>query len=256
MGATEEFRTAVRAETVELDRSLLLVAAHDHELDVEAELLRLDALAAGVDERTVDGVRDHLFGRVGFLGDRETYDAADNSHLDRVLERRRGMPILLSVVMIEVARRLGVGIDGVGAPGHFLVRSRSEPHRFFDPFAGGVELSADDCRARHEAAGFGPWDDAHLEPVGPLPIVARVLNNLLAGHRRRQARSAAATVASLATMLPGAGPRELLTYVGTLAEAGRYDRAAATAELLATKLKGPTRDKVVAAAHRYRSALN
>ena len=257
MELTQRFREVTRDDPPALDRALLLIAAHDHAVDIDAELLRLDALAAGVETRSVDAVVSHLFGELGFVGNAVHYDEIDNSLLDRVVERRTGLPILLASLAIEVGRRLEVGIDGIGLPGHFIVGDREQPDRFFDVFAGGLALDAGECRARHEAAGHQvPWSPAFLQPVDTVKILARVLNNLMASHRRRQHRRDAALTASLATMLPGAGPRELLTYVGALAEAGRYDRAARTADLVAGRLDPTMRDKVTAAAQRYRARMN
>jgi regulator of sirC expression with transglutaminase-like and TPR domain len=257
MEATQQFRDAVREDPLRLDRTLLLVAGHDHEVDVDAVLLEIDGLAAGVGERSVEGVVDHLCAGLGFVGNTDDYDAADNSYLDRVVRGRTGLPILLSVVTIEVGRRLGVRVDGVGMPGHFIVGDPSRSDRYFDLFAGGVEVDGTECRARHAAAHPQiPWSPAFLQPVEPMQIVVLVLNNLMASHRRRQHRRSAALVASLATALPGAGPRELLTYVGALAEAGRYDRAARTADVVARRLDPKSQAKVVAAAQRYRARLN
>ena len=257
MEATQLFGEAVRKDPLPLDRTLLLVAAHDHEVDVEAVLLEIDSLASGVEERTVEGIVHHLCSDLGFVGNADDYDAPDNSYLDRVVGRRTGLPILLSVVAIEVGRRLGVRVDGVGMPGHFIVGDSTGTDRFFDLFASGVEVDASDCRARHAAAHPQiPWSPAFLQPVDTMQIVVRVLNNLMASHRRRQHRRSAALIASLAVALPGAGPRELLTYVGALAEAGYYDRAARTADVVARRLDPEAQAEVTAAAQRYRARLN
>src|SRR3954468_12144083 len=79
--------------------------------------------------------------RLGFAGDRERYDDPDNSMLDRVLSRRRGLPILLSVVYVEVARRAGVALGGHGFRAHPVVRRcAADPTVLIDPFAGGEPL--------------------------------------------------------------------------------------------------------------------
>lgn len=254
---TRAFRDAVRSDPLELDRTVLLIAAHDHDVEVDTELLRLDALAAGVAERSLEGIAGHLFDDLGFAGDSVDYEAPRNSYLDIVLERRMGLPILLSILTMEVSRRLEVPVVGVGMPGHFIVRDGADPEHFVDPFAGGRRVDRDSLRERHHATGHAmPWSQSFLDPVTPVQIVARVLNNLMGTHRRRQRRRDAAMMASLATMLPGAGPRELLTHIGALAESGRFDRAARTAELLASRLDNDTGRKLRRAAERYRAQLN
>src|SRR3546814_4479768 len=84
---------------------------------------RLDALAAGVAEPTVEALTAHLFGVEAFAGDTDSYFDPRNSLLSDVLDRRLGIPITLAVVAIEVGRRCGVPLVGIGMPGHFLVRS-------------------------------------------------------------------------------------------------------------------------------------
>src|SRR5215203_923128 len=94
-----------------VDEALLLIAAHaDPQVDVEAEQARLDALATQVTEPTVEAVRHLLLEELGFSGDRDTYYAAENSLLPRVLDRRLGIPLSLSLLVIEVGRRCGVAI--------------------------------------------------------------------------------------------------------------------------------------------------
>jgi len=132
---------ALPDDEIPLDEAALLIAAQARpELDVGAELGRLDELAGGCGEATLDGLAQHLFTDLGFHGNTEHYQDPDNSYLDQVLERRVGIPIALSVVTMEVGRRLGVALDGVGMPGHFLVRHRADPATFLDPFDHGRRL--------------------------------------------------------------------------------------------------------------------
>ncbi len=111
----------------------------------------------------------HLFRSEGFHGNDVDYYDPENSFLDAVLDRRTGIPITLSVVLIEVGRRLGVPLVGVGAPGHFIVLDQTSG-AFIDPFNGGRILDHDD---RTRLYGATP-----LESVGPRAIVSRVLANL------------------------------------------------------------------------------
>lgn len=128
------------------------------------------------------------FGRViaeehGICGDRESYDRADSSYLNRVIETRRGIPITLSLLYMAVARRLGMDLKGVGAPMHFLTRYESvEGPLFIDAYAGGRILTPLQCKKwLHEISKLtGPALAAALKPAGPRAILLRMLNNLKA----------------------------------------------------------------------------
>ncbi len=129
-----------------------------------------------------------LAGREGFAGDRETYDDPHNSYVNDVLERRRGLPILLSVVWVEVARGAGLVADGVALPGHFIASvGTGDRRRLVDPFSGGRLLSADEA-LRIGVAAVGDErdpDPAWLAPAAPASIVLRVLENLAGTYARR-----------------------------------------------------------------------
>ena len=95
------------------------------------------------------------------------------------------MPITLAVVAIEVARRVGVRLAGVGLPGHFLVGDPDDPGWFADPFHGRTDLRRDDCRNLLVRLGVQRWSNSYLEAVPPRLVVARILNNLRASCERR-----------------------------------------------------------------------
>lgn len=176
-----------------LDEALFLIAAAVHPpLDLIGQLARLDELAAHCATPTPEGVMRHLFrGDEAFLGDRRTYTDPQNSLLDRVLDRRRGIPITLACLAIEVGRRIGVTLMGVGMPAHFLVAdvdpSTSNPRRWFDCFDGGRPLSVDGCRDLYQRVSGGDtsFDGQWLQPVDTRQIVIRVLTNLKASAHRR-----------------------------------------------------------------------
>jgi regulator of sirC expression with transglutaminase-like and TPR domain len=183
-----------------LDLLALALAAEFRDVDADGALARLDALGAdlvGAAEQT-SGTPEALAlacGQVlgvahGFAGDREHYDDPDNSMLDLVLARRRGLPILLSVVYVEVARRAGIELDGVGLPGHFVVGHFGvHPPLLLDPFAGGGRMQA------HVAQELvRPWH-AH-------EVAMRMLNNLVAAYHRRGDLGAAIRAASMRLVLP------------------------------------------------------
>lgn len=242
---------ARRDHPLPLDEALLLIAAHARpDLDVAAERARLDALADGVPHPTFGGLRAHLFDDLGFTGDQATYYDARNSLLPDVLDRRVGVPITLAVVAMEVGRRAGVELEGIGMPGHFLARPVAEPHRYLDAFDGGRELDAAGCRALFERTTPGiPWDDAHLQPSSSWAIVARVLANLAGAYRRAGDRHALCWTLQLRLELPDATERERRELGVLLGASGRFDEGAAV-------LEASTADRDHEAAARLRARLN
>jgi regulator of sirC expression with transglutaminase-like and TPR domain len=192
-----------------LDVLALALAAEFREVDAADAMARLDNLSADVARAADQAPRTpesqalacgHVIGAVhGFVGDREHYDDPGNSMLDLVLTRRRGLPILLSVVYVEAARRAAIPIAGVGLPGHFVVgHFGTDPPVLLDPFAGGGRVET----------------DAPPDVVRPWPaheIVMRMLNNLVLAYDRRGNIGAAIQAARLRLALPASGPqREML----------------------------------------------
>ena len=191
----ESFAALAAEPEPSLDRLALALAAEFRQVDVAGALAQLDRLAAEVavaeagPRQEVEAVRAVLGRRNGFLGDREEYDNPDNSMLDLVLARRRGLPILLSVVYVEVARRAGISLHGVGLPGHYVVGHFGQtPPLLVDPFGGGerLELSA--------PTGIRPW--------GAHETVLRMLNNLVGSYLRRADLGRAIRAAELRLELP------------------------------------------------------
>lgn len=128
-----------------------------------------------------------LFDEDGFAGDADDYYHPRNSSFAAVLARRRGMPILLSVLYIEVARRVGLEVQGVGAPGHFLVKYHDgRQDRYLDPYNGGRSVPTAELRAAlHQALAGASSADAYLEAVTKRQILARILINLKNSYLRR-----------------------------------------------------------------------
>jgi len=180
------FADAVIRPDATLDEmTLLLSKALQPDLDVLGVMTELDVLAADCPTPTRDGVMRFLRDDAGFAGDAVEYHRWENSCLDRVIARREGMPITLAVVAIEVARRVGVRLAGVGLPGHFLVGDPDDPGWFADPFHGRTDLRRDDCRNLLVRLGVQRWSNSYLEAVPPRLVVARILNNLRASCERR-----------------------------------------------------------------------
>jgi Transglutaminase-like superfamily len=180
------FAELARRPDAQLDQLALAIAGELRGLDAAAAsgaLAALDglggelaALVAAVEptpEAQTRACAELLGGRHGFTGDRERYDHPDNSMLDRVLESRRGLPILLGVVYVEVARRAGVALAGVGLPGHFVVgHFGADPPLLIDPFAGGAPVDVRDA-------------DPLVRPWSPHETAMRMLNNLVGSYQRR-----------------------------------------------------------------------
>jgi len=197
-----------------LDEACLLISAHARpNLDVGHYLNRLDEIAGTILPPTLDGLLSVLFRDEGYRGNEHAYYDPDNSFLDQVIDRRVGIPITLSVLAIEVGRRCGVPLWGVGMPGHFLLRDKVDPMVFVDPFNGGKILLAGDCRRMHHALSQGsPWDDSFLNPTSKIAIVARVLTNLKMVARERQDDSMLLWVMRLRQAIPGLAVEERVEF--------------------------------------------
>ena len=189
-----------------LDVLALALAGEFRDVDASAAIASLDTLGAALSraaeqtDETPDAVviacRQVLGDANGFRGDQVQYDHPDNSMLDLVLARRRGLPILLSVVYVEVARRAGIELAGVGLPGHFVVgHFGADPPLLLDPFAGGVTVNA---------AGAA---EALVRPWGTHEIAMRMLNNLVAAYDRRGDLTGALRAATMRLELPIDEPR-------------------------------------------------
>ncbi len=241
------------------EAALLLSAAADPALDVGAGLDRLQRIADQVEIPDVDAVCDVLFGRLALRGDDRTYDHPDNSFIDRVLDRGRGIPISLSVLLIEVAGRCGVTLEGVGMPGHFLVRDPSRPASLIDAFGGGRRLGPAECeRIMHLATGSpSALTPAMLEPTGTRAILVRMLANLDRSYEKRRDRRSLGWVSELRLRLPGAPLGDRVQLSSRLGGLGRFDAAADVLDKAVRAVApGPARDRLVQEAVTLRARLN
>lgn len=207
MEPTKRFAALVdaRGETVPLDEAAALIAeCAEPDLRPAAVLAELDVLAETCPGYTLDALVPHLFGRGGFGPDRADYYDPRNSLINHVLQRRRGIPITLAVVALEVGRRVGVPMAGVGMPGHFLLQDKVDRTVFIDPFHGGRLLDVAGCRRLfHQVVGpASEWSDELLAPVGNLSIVTRMLNNLRSIYTHRRDLGALRWVMALRDALP------------------------------------------------------
>lgn len=258
MDVAVELGALVAAGAEPLDRALALIAAAGRPgVDPADVLARIDALAVLVPDLDAEQLCGGIFRGLGFRGNRGDYYDPDNSRIDRVLDRRAGIPITLSVLAMEIGRRRGVPLVGVGMPGHFLLRDAGDDDVFLDAFDGGRVLDLDGCR-RLFARLHGPtvpFDPAFLAPTGPADIVTRVLDNLRVAHLRAGDRRGFLEVLRLKGAMPDAGISERRQLAGVLAEEGRFLEAAALHERLAGEDVSRA-DEHRAAAVRLRAHLN
>ncbi|MFE9647944.1 tetratricopeptide repeat protein [Streptomyces sp. NPDC006365] len=236
------FADEARAERPDLATLCLLIGAEaDGALDeagMDAAQIELDRLAGelpfrpGGPQAWATALAEHLGGRCGFRGSAGDYQRLESSLLHEVLRRRRGLPILLSVVWMEVARRAGAHVYGVALPGHFVVgfgpparhpttdpqgASRStefEEQVLADPFDGGRVMTGPDAELLVAGATGAPLDPSMLTPADPLDVVLRILNNIRAWAAARPERGDVALWAVDLSLLLPSHPARL-----------RYDRA-------------------------------
>ncbi|UGS36734.1 transglutaminase-like domain-containing protein [Capillimicrobium parvum] len=190
----DSFSVLAAAPDAPLDELALAMAAEMRPIDADRALERLDALAGRIDPVAIGAAAElHALVSVlahedGFQGDRAAYDDPRNSMLDLVLERRRGLPILLSVVYVEVARRAGIAMAGFGLTGHFVCgHVGGDEVLLIDPFDGGRPI----------APAYGA-----LRPWTPHEIATRMLNNLVGSYERRGDLTRAIRAADLRMLLP------------------------------------------------------
>ncbi len=239
---------------IALDEAALLIAAHaDPGLDVSAQLERLDALATQVVTANTEGVCRLVFETLGVRGDDQTYDDPRNSYLNQVLDRRLGIPITLSVLLIEIGRRCGVALEGVGMPGHFLVRDPRHPELLIDAFSGGSRLDHTSC-ARLLGETEITLAPGMLDSVGPRAIVSRMLANLNHSFARRRDQEGLRWVSRLRAAIPGLPPGERISLAESLAGLGCHDEAAALFEELA-RTPGVSREAALPLQVRARALL-
>jgi regulator of sirC expression with transglutaminase-like and TPR domain len=196
-----EFAAAVRCPDgeIRLARAALLIAAAEQPgLDVDGYLARLDELADAAlpARRAADALsrlhrlREFLFEELGFAGDHSDYFDPRNSHLNEVLDRRLGIPITLSLVFIEVGRRLGLQMEGIGLPGHFITGARIAGEQvLLDPFNRGAMLTVEACGQVVRQALGRPVRllPEHFARVDNRQFLTRMLANLKGVYWRQEA---------------------------------------------------------------------
>ncbi|MBD0371262.1 MAG: tetratricopeptide repeat protein [Pyrinomonadaceae bacterium] len=212
----EEARKA--GALMRLDRAALLIGAEDEayrNIEVEHYLSQLDELAAEArsfleasQAGETEAFNYFLFELKRFTGNQLDYYDPRNSFLNEVMDRRVGIPITLSVVYMEVGRRAGLDVEGIGMPGHFIVRVRElglSEALLVDPFHG-VMLTREDCQDRLDTVydGLVSLSEEHLRAASTPEILVRMLRNLKAVYTRSNLyRQALACVDRILLLTPG-----------------------------------------------------
>lgn len=200
---------ALPREEIDLAQASLVIAAEEYpQLDVPAYLARIDALAGTLRARLrgdispadrLQMLSHYLFDELGFAGNSDDYYDPRNSYLSDVIDRKLGIPITLSVLYIEVGRRLGLPLSGVSFPGHFLVKcALRDGAVVLDVFAKGASLGIKDLQQRLRALSGGRDvpPEAVMRLLGAAPpaeIIARMLRNLKAIYAERGDKARALT---------------------------------------------------------------
>jgi regulator of sirC expression with transglutaminase-like and TPR domain len=229
--------------SIDLAEAALLIAKEEYpHLEVTRYLSRLDAMAAEImhregntpdAHRLITSLGDYLFRGQGFRGNTSDYYDPRNSFLNDVLDRRLGIPITLSAVYMEVGRRLGVRLQGVGMPGHFLVKYVGPGEEIvIDPFDGGTIVSPQDCqRILHRISGGKlTFEPRFLSTVGTRQILARMLTNLKMIYFNSQAYAKALGVVDRLLILDPRAASEIRDRGLLYCQLNRYREAMADLE--------------------------
>ncbi len=226
------FTEVAKAPSPDLAPAALSIARIEYpQLDASRYLRALDRMGAAAADRIaalgedadlprrVAGISAYLFKEQGFAGNRKHYDDPRNSFLNNVIDRRTGIPITLALVYIEVSRRVGLHVDGVNFPGHFLLRVQpggtdapyGEDQVIVDPFHGGTILSELDCRKllRSHAGDEVPFDRRMLMRATKPEIIVRMLVNLKRIYVRMRSFPQAHAITELLLALDPSATTEL-----------------------------------------------
>jgi regulator of sirC expression with transglutaminase-like and TPR domain len=190
----DDLQHALNAPGADIAPAALAIARVEYPaLDPEPYLDRLDVMGQNAADRlrgmsrmssdAIAALNEYLFEEEGFSGNRDSYEDPRNSFLNEVLDRRTGIPISLSVIYMEVARRAGIDVNGINFPGHFLLRAPGPvmgDDLIIDPFHRGALLSEFDCRQmlRNQVGDDDAYHGSLLTPATRHDIVVRMLVNL------------------------------------------------------------------------------
>jgi regulator of sirC expression with transglutaminase-like and TPR domain len=244
---------ARRPSRIELDRAALEIARIEYpDLDADACITQLDHHALAVAERArdlsdgrsfVEAANEYLFVEAGFRGNDEDYYNPENCCLNRVLETRRGIPITLSVIYMEIGRRLSKQVSGVGLPGHFVIRYDDEEYSaVIDPYHGGAILDADQCCRLAQVESL---DHGMLDPVDRRHIAMRMINNLRGIYfARREAAKALQVLDLLIEAVPESADEHKQRAVALLQQHRMREALGAFKRYLELSPEAPDRERI------------
>jgi regulator of sirC expression with transglutaminase-like and TPR domain len=243
---------------IELARAAFTIAAEsDPTLDVDREMRALDQLANEFRSRLrpewnnlqkLARLRAFVYEELQFRGDERDYYSPSNSLLHEVIRRRRGIPLTLSIIFLELGWRAGMPLEGVGFPGHFLVRLAGEPDDLLlDPYTDGRSVHEEECRRMllEVSGGKLEYDRALTASVGKRSMIVRLLQNLKSAYLRADDDSnALAAVERLLVLHPGDAD-ETRDEGLLLFRLHKYGRALAALEAyLAIRAVAPDRSRI------------
>ena len=206
MSSANSLLELLRSPDPAVDHAALLLARDEYpELAVGDYLDRLDELAAPLRRRVarVESTRDqaavlgtYVYDELGFRGNEGAYYDPRNSYLNDVIELRQGIPITLAIVLIALGRRAGLLVEGIGFPGHFLVRIGGTGGLYLDPFFDARVLPRDSLEglAKRVLGDSAPLSPEHLAPATTHAMIVRVLSNLKGIHVARNDHARALVV--------------------------------------------------------------
>lgn len=215
--ALHHFQQAIAADPIDLACASFTIAAAEYpNLDIAAQIRRLDGIAAAIADRlppsrypmkVITTINNYLFSDLGYSGNQTDYYDPRNSFLNDILDRRTGIPISLCVLYLEVAKRLDFPMVGIGMPGHFIIRPTIDDMDIYvDPFHQGEILFTADCQTRLGQVYGRPVElkPEMLAPVTTVQILYRMLTNLKMVYlRHEQFEPALAMVDRLLLLNPG-----------------------------------------------------
>ena len=222
--ARQSFRelAALDEDAFPLDRAALAFSMEEYpEIDIQSYLRKLDAYASsaevliGLDRSPVniiESLNEVLFVREGLKGNSEDYYDPRNSYLNEVLDRKLGIPVSLSVVYIEVARRINFLIAGIGFPGHFLIKHvAKDGDIIIDPFSHGRILTLNECQELLDKtlSETVPVSPSMFQSMDKRAIITRMLYNLKGIYTQKEQHQKAISVIDKILMLNPLAPTEL-----------------------------------------------
>ena len=218
------------------DEAAFVLASHFHDgVVVEDRLAELDVLADGCGS-SLEDVLQRVFSVLGFRGNTGGYYDQDNSCLDAVIDRRLGIPITLSIILMSVGRRVGREMRGIGMPGHFLALD-VETGVYLDAFDGGQQLDEFGCQQLFLQlhGSDAPWHQSMLAPIGTRGIIRRMLNNLAQIAAAESDHRSRIIATQLRSLLPDSTIWERAELARAYEASGDFDQASCVLEAVAAE---------------------